>query len=293
MINGIKYISYDDDSGYSNAAKGYMLGLINQGFSLTWTPMKFHYNLKSKWSAFEGTKTGDVRLDTYCNKKIDYDMVILHLTPELYPRWVAREKNKRIFGYTVWETTKMPAHWILPINMLDQLMVPCRWNKQIFEEGGVKIPIDVIPHLINQELSTHQNIFHPYDQSDYIFYTINEWSLRKAMPQLIKAYLETFTADDPTCLVIKTTAIDSSRKIRPHFLEKLIFRTRFAVRDLSKRYTSPAKIKLITKHLSNEEIHDLHIQGDCYVSLCHAEGWGLGAYDAASFGNPVIMTGYG
>jgi glycosyltransferase involved in cell wall biosynthesis len=37
----------------------------------------------------------------------------------------------------------------------------------------------------------------------------------------------------------------------------------------------------------------LHERGDCYVSLCRSEGWGLGAFDAAARGKPVIMTGYG
>jgi len=40
-------------------------------------------------------------------------------------------------------------------------------------------------------------------------------------------------------------------------------------------------------------MHGLHLRGDCYVSLTRAEGWGLGAYDAAFAGNPVIMTGHG
>ena len=29
------------------------------------------------------------------------------------------------------------------------------------------------------------------------------------------------------------------------------------------------------------------------MSLCRAEGWGLGAFDAAAHGNPVVMTGFG
>ena len=37
----------------------------------------------------------------------------------------------------------------------------------------------------------------------------------------------------------------------------------------------------------------LHGLGDCYVSLARTEGWGLGAYEAAMLGKPVVMTGYG
>jgi glycosyltransferase involved in cell wall biosynthesis len=37
----------------------------------------------------------------------------------------------------------------------------------------------------------------------------------------------------------------------------------------------------------------LHKIGDCFVSLARTEGWGLGAFEAARLGNPVVMTGYG
>ena len=37
----------------------------------------------------------------------------------------------------------------------------------------------------------------------------------------------------------------------------------------------------------------LHEMGDCYISLARTEGWGLGAFEAARLGKPVVMTGYG
>src|SRR5690606_35061560 len=36
----------------------------------------------------------------------------------------------------------------------------------------------------------------------------------------------------------------------------------------------------------------LHALGDCYVSLSHGEGWGLGAFDAAGLGKPVITAAW-
>ena len=37
----------------------------------------------------------------------------------------------------------------------------------------------------------------------------------------------------------------------------------------------------------------MHDMGDCFVSLSRTEGWGLGAFEAARLGKPVVMTGYG
>ena len=44
---------------------------------------------------------------------------------------------------------------------------------------------------------------------------------------------------------------------------------------------------------ADREIEELHAGGDCFVSLCRGEGWGLGAFDAAAHGNPVVITGFG
>jgi len=40
-------------------------------------------------------------------------------------------------------------------------------------------------------------------------------------------------------------------------------------------------------------VEGLHCRGDCYLSLTHGEGWGLGAFDAAAAGKPVIITAWG
>jgi glycosyltransferase involved in cell wall biosynthesis len=37
----------------------------------------------------------------------------------------------------------------------------------------------------------------------------------------------------------------------------------------------------------------LHEMGDCFTSLTRTEGWGLGAFEAARLGKPLVITGYG
>ena len=51
------------------------------------------------------------------------------------------------------------------------------------------------------------------------------------------------------------------------------------------------RIKLITEHLDLDDIKSLHEAGDCYVTLPHAEGFGLTSFEAGLKGNPVIATG--
>lgn len=63
--------------------------------------------------------------------------------------------------------------------------------------------------------------------------------------------------------------------------------------SLLKKHENPARIKLITRRLSDGEVAGIHQRGDCYVSLSSGEGWGLSPFYAAANGKPVIMTGYG
>lgn len=293
LIKGIKYVSYYDSGGYFNAAKNYILGLVSQGIPLTWAPIHERPSGDIPWSLITKTKVGDPQLDPYLNRRIEYDTVILHLTSSMYPWWIEKEPDKKIIGYTVWETDRIPPFWIGPINMLHRLIVPTEWNRKIFQQGGVTIPIDVVPHMVNPRFVGKAESVRRKPDKEYTFYFIGTWSERKAIPLLLKAYWETFTADEPTNLVIKTSSFDWTKSIRPHVLEKILLRTKIRVALLKRGYKSPAKVQVISNEIDEDEIYRLHQTSDCYISLCRSEGWGLGAFDAASLGKPVIITGFG
>ena len=98
-----------------------------------------------------------------------------------------------------------------------------------------------------------------------------------------------FMDTEPAVLMVKTTKQDFTRSI----LGRFHARTETAVKRLVGRRKRPGRILLITDELDDDAMLALHAAGDCYVSLAHSEGWGIGAFDAARFGRPIIMTGYG
>ncbi|MEI6102537.1 MAG: glycosyltransferase [Methanothrix sp.] len=298
-VEGIKYVSLYEKSGYGYAAKAYLLGLIKTGIPITWTPMIPGKGWGLGYAPFLGREIGDTDLDSVCNLNIKYDTIILHLTPEYYPLWLKREPGKRMIGYTVWETDKPPRHWPALLNTMDLLLVPSQWNKEIFIRWGVTRPILVIPHIAinsNPMRSPSNASQSSYDMScwgigadDYVFYSIGMWTARKALGNTIQCYLDNFTADDNTLLLIKTTKFDHTKR----YFWRFFSHTEGAVKKILKDYRNPARVKLIDEEISGEDILNLHARGDCYISLCRSEGWGLGAFDAASFGKPIIITGYG
>ncbi|GAI18333.1 unnamed protein product, partial [marine sediment metagenome] len=98
------------------------------------------------YQPFLGTEIEDPELFPLCNIQIEYDTLIVHTVPEYYPMWARKEPGKRLIGYTVWETDRIPDHWPGLLNKMDHLLVPTHWNKRVFENCGVITPIDVVPH---------------------------------------------------------------------------------------------------------------------------------------------------
>jgi len=169
-IKGIKYFGpIFDHSGYGNASRGYVLALNRLGVPLTLKPITFEKKVPD-WG-----KTGEILADLV-NKDIDYNIVILHTTPEFWEKH--KEPGKINVGYCVWETTKLHEDWPKFINdNVDAVMVACEWNKQVFEDSGVKVPIFVVPH--GMDMSEYDDI-EPYSISGikkdaYKFYNIDQW----------------------------------------------------------------------------------------------------------------------
>jgi glycosyltransferase involved in cell wall biosynthesis len=305
-MQGLKYISWADTTGYAIAAKSYIRALIDTGVVLTWTPMmpgKYSYEAQA------ATTWPCPKLTTVCNRSIDYDTVLIHTVPEYYPEFIEQERldGRRIFGYTVWELDRLPSHWPEVLNRLDGVIVPCGWNADVFRNSGVKVPIHVVPHLSQfAEIPTLNNVAREALQARlghksllrdrFIFYTIGYWSNRKAPYLALEAYWQAFDAGDPVLMIVKTSTHDITswhRHWRNGFHRQHPSPERTVAR-LAAKYSRPAPFLIIPdESLSDEEMFALHDMGDCFISLARTEGWGLGAFEAARLGKPVVMTGYG
>ncbi|HQT94591.1 MAG TPA: hypothetical protein PLB88_03575 [Thermoanaerobaculaceae bacterium] len=309
----IKYVSHFGPEGQAVAAKRLMLALVARGVELTWTPMVVGDRWGLGVEPFAGCATGDRDLDPLCNRALDYDTVIVHLRPAFYPKWAQVEPGKRLVGHTVWETDRVPRHWIPLLNTVSDVVVPSRWNREAFLKAGVQAPVHAIPHVA-VSAGLRRSAGEPHaeraDGAPFVFYTIGTWTARKAIPLLVRCYLETFTARDPVRLVLKTTEAAYThvwhqrfygtrrvwaalRRAAPRLARGAAATARGLVETMLRRHHEPPEITLVTASLDESEVDALHRDGDCFVSLTHGEGWGLGAFDAAAHGTPVIITGFG
>ena len=286
-----------------------MRGLVNAGVPVQWVPVKYRGNddipvrfgeplLLSPLAIDDAALRDLPSLLAATSRPIAYDTIIAHTVPEHWPGLF--EPGKRNVGYTVWETDAPPPHWVPLLNSADRICVPCQMNRDSFMAAGVRPPVHVVPHIRRHAW----NEFAPSEisamrmqlgipENHFVFYTINAWDPRKALPMLLRTYIHAFTADDPVTLLIKVPPLGYGAP--PFYQREPTIALAQAAIDAAAGEVGrePPSVCLLPYDLTGRGIDMLHELGDCYVSLAHGEGWALGAFDAATRGTPVVMTGWG
>ena len=285
----IFYIGQSGTSGYAKAAKGYIYDFYKQGNYVDWLPLKF-----------DSSKESRSYIDLICKSlqiehaDLDYDEIYLHCTPDLWPvyRDVYSEtflNSKKVIGYSVWETEKLPKSWIGFINnSVDILQVPSTFNKRIYRKSGITIPIEIKPHLFFKEklfdkkdiqiTSVDGKIL---DNNKFTFYNISEFTERKGIEDSLKVFSEVFGKNNDVQFLIKTHYKDYKEENKNYVLDKI------------SNYINKKNIFVVIDKLSQDELNCFHSVGDCYISLHRGEAFGLVLHEAYCYGKKVVTTNYG
>lgn len=296
MIKGIKYISLAETTGYGLSAVAYIRALRRAGVPVSWHPRVMIHgryvpadHVEQARDALAGV-SGIEDLYAAFHAPVDYDTVLVHMTPEHWP--AAREPGRRMVGYSVWETDRLPLHWPRLLAGYDLVLTPSTFSRDVFAPH-TDSPVVVVPHLPRDDwpdtdaegLAAFRRRF-GVDDNDFLFYTVNTWILRKAMWLTLQAFLLAFTADERVVLLVKTNPHGEAEGKGWGPSRRLFDR-------IMANYPDPARVVFVPEELGHEDIGLLHLAGDAYLSLTRSEGFGMGAYDAAAAGTPVIMTGWG
>ena len=311
MTRGVRYYSYPDHSGYGLAALAYIRALNNAGVPVWWTPLLWDGRHRP-WDRADGLDALPVARDAANDAALQdlaalvaatgpkaYDTVIVHTVPEHWPAFV--ERGKRNIGCTVWETDALPSHWRPLLDRVDGIFVPSAANKTLFEASGVACPVVAIPHVRRHawgggsgDGAALRRVLGVADDH-FVFYSINVWDPRKAIADLVAVFARTFCGDDKVSLVVKTSSYPHEHardREAPGTIPERVRALNEAIAREAKR--SPAHVAVIAVDgVSGRLIDALHATGDCFVSLTHGEGWGMGAFDAATLGKPVLIAPYG
>lgn len=286
-LDSVFYVGQYGTSGYASAAKGYVAEYVVKGVPICWQPLRFDS------SKLDTTNYVNALAESAMSRPLlSKDQITLHSTPDLWPEFVRTyecKKYKRVVGYCAWESSKLPPKWVDCVNMLPEVWVPSYYNKQVYENCGVKSKIEVVPHVwFDQKLPPKDKINitdcfgTELSKTKYTFYSIGELTARKSIEELVKVFDKLNEKYQNTQLLLKV-----------HYKDYTIQNINYIVNKINSLTNKLGKsIHLLLMNLNEREMLSLHSFGDCYVSLTKSEGFGLTIFEAFHLKKDVIATGY-
>ena len=277
---GVKYCgTFTDHSGYGSANRAFIAALYTGGVDLT-TELVVQVidHADHGW-------TGQLAR-SLLERNINYKVKIIHLTPDMYPRYM--EKGKYHIGHLFWETDRLPTGWIQAINRMQEIWTSSQAMADLFRSCGVKVPIYSFPQpLDTAEAARPFERFELPEHKGMLFYAIFQWIERKNPKGLLQAYWEAFSGKSDVSLLIKTWRTNYSQEE----FEKIQLDIERWKREI--HLVHYPRVLLATKLVSHEDMMRLHRTGDCYISADHGEGWSRPLQEALLMGKPAITTARG
>lgn len=290
---GVRFLSLPPGTGYGDAAAAYRDCLLAAGVPVSWIPLEWGTGTWGWEHLLAPRPNGDDAL----SPSPLHDTLVVHCTPIWHERWSASPGAERRVAFTTWEADRLPPLWVDILNRYDQIIVPSTHDAKVFRRSGVAPPVESVPHIARPVAAIRGETFAAIGER-FLFYTIGTWGTRKAMPEVVRAFLDAFTDTDDVALVIKTNpedevALERARRGRETDPSRYAGTSWWTLARLLAAYPSAPPIHLVTREVPRSVIDELHTRGDCFLSLSRGEGWCLPAFEAAGCGNPVIITGWG
>lgn len=266
-----------DFSGYAHAARDYIKALDLSGCNLVTRALRYDngdYEFSPREAELFNKDTSDV------------DIVIQHTTPN------ETEKLPGVFNvnYFAWETDRVPPEWVEQLNKMDLVLVPCDENIKVSRKSGVTVPMVKIPHTFDYHKyeipTTPYSLGGGLDKS-FKFLSICQYSKKKAVDVLLKAYLSEFTPADNTVLILKTYITPKDNQEHKKHLIGIVE----AMKGLLRLKEYP-RILLVHQVMSDSDIERLYAAADTYVLPSRGEGWSITHFDAMGWGVPPIAVNW-
>ena len=267
----LHYSMHLNQTGYSIAAQDYILSIKH---------VRPDVDIQCRF--FNKTHLGVSRNRLQLFKKGDQQrgrVNIYHSVPHRYKQ--TKESLKNI-GMCLFETICLPPEWADMMNKMDCIVTASAFNKGVFENNGVKVPVHVVPHAFDSKLF-HGEIKTVGRYGKITFMSMGTWKNRKNWDTLIQGFYQAFESKDNVCLLVKTD--------KPEFLKQTVERIKRTSKWRSKN-TAPVYSE-DRKIVTFEDIPQIMKKADVYVSCSLGEGFGLPGLHAMALGIPVITTRFG
>jgi len=271
--------SHLDYSGYGSANRAFTVALWLAGVDLK-TQIESYVRDRANFG-WQGKLCEALE-----RREMSYDIKILHVTPDEYPKY--SERGKYHIGHLFFETTSLPKDWIKPINKMDEIWTSSEQMAGLFKKSGVNVPIYWFPQPIDTMPASYD--YKKYiipNHKGFLFYSIFQWIKRKNPEDLLKTYWRAFAGKQDVSLLIKTHRVNYDESEFQRIKDDI----RKWKNEMPQRHYP--KVILCKRLLADDDIMRLHATGDCYVVADHGEGWNRVLHEALMMGKVAISTSRG
>lgn len=260
-------------TGYSRAAHDYIEALLAVGVSVRIEP----FDRDVLWEADERFDHLRELIGVGSEKGV-------HVYHDMPGRLVDRKVCDGAVAITTWETSDLPDELADPLaTRFDRVIVPSPFCQGVFAAAAVEAI--TVPHAIDPDFWNPDALQRDDHDDVFTFYTVGLWNDRKNVADLLRAYLATFRREDDVRLVIHSRDPDIIQA------KQILSQSGIPKEDLPRLLINPHDAP--GGFATEGQLRQIHLHGDCFVSMTRCEGWGLGAFEALAMNRPVLMPHYG
>jgi len=182
-----------------------------------------------------------------------------------------QSKSKYTVGYTPWESTKIPEHWVYSMQKCDEIWSTSEFISDIYRKQNANANIYTIPHGVSENFSIYDRQL----TGRFVFLHVGGDSKRKNAQMVVDAFLDLYDDDDDYRLVLKYNKFCTAECYVDNKLVPAIYHPQII--GIGDNYTV-------------DELVELYHKCHCMVYPTMGEGFGMIPFESIATGMPTILT---